>query len=95
MSEAERKQTDVHKREHPHLNFFNYDTQLAVNSDWCPISTVNCPSEFRRPDIILDINTNEQYNFIKSLYESLYPDNNEFDIIEIVNWYDNEYKRTS
>lgn len=82
---------DSFKREHPHLNFFNYETGLAVNSDWCPISTVQCPINFRRPDLILDVNTKEQYIFMKELYEALYPSNPEFSIMDIISWYDHEY----
>jgi spore coat polysaccharide biosynthesis protein SpsF len=84
--------TDSFSREHVHLNFFNYETNKAVNSDWCPVNTIKCPIEFSRPDLILDVNTMEQYLFMKSLYENLYPINSQFNIIEIIDWYDNCYK---
>ena len=84
--------TDPFKREHVHLNFYDYETGETVDSNWCPISTIQCPQEFRRPDLILDVNTREQYEFMKLLYESLYPRNPDFTIIDIINWYDNEYK---
>ena len=83
--------TDSFKREHVHLNFFNYDTGKAVDSDWCPISTIQCPEDFRRPDLILDVNTLEQYIFMKDLYEALYPRSPEFSIMDIIAWYDHEY----
>jgi spore coat polysaccharide biosynthesis protein SpsF len=57
------------------------------------VSTVQCPERFRRPDLILDVNTQEQYLFLKSLYESLYPRNPNFVISDIIDWYDNEYQR--
>ena len=84
--------TDPFKREHVHLNFYNYETSRAVDSNWCPISTVQCPKEFRRPDLILDVNTKQQYEFMKQLYEALYPKNAHFTITDIISWYDNEYK---
>lgn len=85
--------TDPFKREHVHLNFYNYKTGKAVDSNWCPISTVQCPQEFRRPDLILDVNTREQYEFMKQLYEALYPYNPHFTITDIITWYDNEYSK--
>jgi spore coat polysaccharide biosynthesis protein SpsF len=84
---------DKEKREHLHLNFYNYSKQEAVNEAWCPISTVSCPEIFRRPDLILDVNTIEQYKFMNALYEYLYPKNSNFHITDIIWWYDNIYKK--
>jgi spore coat polysaccharide biosynthesis protein SpsF len=81
-----------YNREHVHTNFFNYDLGEPVKSDWCPVSTVKCPDDIKRPDLVLDVNTQEQYVFIKSLYESLYPKNPNFEITDIINWYENEYQ---
>lgn len=79
------------KREHVHLNFFNYTTQTEVDENWCPVSTIKCPSNFARPDLVLDVNTGEQFIFMSKLYEYLYPRNPSFGIEEIVEWYDNHY----
>ena len=38
--------------------------QKAVDNNWCPINTIECPIEFRRPDLVLDINTYEDYLYI-------------------------------
>ena len=83
---------DSEKREHLHLNFYNYETAKAVDLKWCPIHTIKCPVEYRRPDLILDVNTLEQYIFMKNLYEYLYPRNKDFSIVDIIDWYDNIYK---
>ena len=83
------KEKDKLKREHVHLNFYDYDTQIAANEDWCPISTVRCPQKFRRPDLILDVNTLKQYKFMKELYSDLYHKNPKFSIVDIIIWYDN------
>jgi len=91
LAEARERCTALPQREHVHLNFFDYKTQKAVDVSWCPISTVECPVEFRRPDLVLDINTQEQYEFIRQLYEALYPRNPNFHITDIISWYDNEY----
>jgi spore coat polysaccharide biosynthesis protein SpsF len=79
------------KREHVHLNFFDYATQKAVDENWCPISTVHCPSDFARPDIILDVNTQKQFEYMANLYKELYPSNPNFDIKDIIKWHDNHY----
>jgi spore coat polysaccharide biosynthesis protein SpsF len=58
---------------------------------WCPVNTIKCPDGFRRPDLILDVNTLQQYIFMRHLYEYLYPKNPEFHITDIIKWYDNVY----
>ena len=79
-------------REHVHLNFFNYSEQRIVDSRF-QVGTVECPESFRRPDLNLDVNTIEQYEFISELYEYLYPRNPEFHIIDIIRWYDDVYMK--
>ena len=86
------KNLSKENREHVHLNFFDYETGTPVDETWCPVNTINCPKEFSRPDLILDINTYEQYIYIKELYEYLYPRNPNFSILDIIDWHDNEYK---
>ena len=92
LAEARDRDINPAQREHVHLNFYNYSTSQPVDSNWCPISTVKCPQKFRRPDLILDVNTKEQYEFMKQLYDSLYPINSNFSITDIIDWYDNEYQ---
>lgn len=79
-------------REHPHLSFFNYDSQKSVDPDRFSVGTVPCPLEFARPDLVLDVNTLEEYEFMVELYAYLYPRNPEFHITDIINWYDNIYR---
>ena len=88
LEEAWEKEVDPIKREHVHLNFFDYATQGVVDEDWCPVSTIQCPLEFARPDIILDVNTLEQYKYMSMLYDNLYPKNPNFGIMEIIKWHD-------
>lgn len=92
LAEARERHTAPRQREHVHLNFFDYSTQKAVDENWCPISTVVCPAEFRRPDLVLDVNTQEQYEFMRQLYEDLYPGNPNFHITDIIRWYDEVYQ---
>ena len=92
LAEARERHTAPRQREHVHLNFFDYSTQKAVDENWCPISTVVCPAEFRRPDLVLDVNTQEQYEFMRQLYEDLYPANPNFHITDIIRWYDDVYQ---
>ena len=75
------------------MNFFDYATQKAVDENWCPISTVHCPSDFARPDIILDVNTQIQFEYMANLYKELYPSNPNFDIKDIIRWHDNHYEK--
>lgn len=92
LAEARARHHDPRQREHVHLNFYDYGTGQAVDSTWCPISTVKCPETFRRPDLILDVNTQEQYEFMRKLYQFLYPKNPSFHITDIIRWYDEVYQ---
>lgn len=94
LEEARIHNNDPRKREHVHLNFFDYATGRAVDAVWCPVSTIKCPKDFRRPDLILDVNTRDQYEFMRQLYEYLYPINPQFHITDIIRWYDNVYLNT-
>ncbi len=84
---------DPQQREHVHLSFFNYQTQEAVDPKRVPVATLPCPAEFRRPDLVLDVNTRAQYDFIRALYEALYPKKPNFHITDIIDWYDNTYRK--
>ena len=94
LDDAHERNTNEEKNEHIHLNFFDYKSQKAVDTEWCPISTIKCPEAFRRPKLILDVNTYDQYLFIKEIYEYLYPKNPNFGILEIINWCDNVDKKS-
>ena len=48
-------------KEHVHRNFFDYSTQTPVDTSWCPIASPKAPTELRRPDVILDVNTMDDY----------------------------------
>ena len=81
---------DAELREHVHLNFFNYTQQKQVDERYS-VGTIQCPKIFRRPEIILDVNTQEQYEFIKQIYDYFYNSNPYFHITDILNWYDQIY----
>lgn len=92
LEEVWRARGDAELSEHPHLNFFNYAKQEQVNSRY-PAGAPKCPPDIARPDLVLDVNTQKQYDFIKALYEYLYPRNPEFTIRDTIAWYDNVYKK--
>ncbi len=79
---------DPELREHPHRNFYDYEGGRAVYSERFPVGTVECPAELRRPDLVLDVNTQEQYAFMRRLYEALYPANPQFGLADVIAWVD-------
>ena len=85
--------TDPEKREHVQLSYFDYTSQKSMDRRF-RVGTVPCPKNFRRPELILDVNTQEEYEFIKQLYEYLYPNIPEFHITDIIRWYDEVYMKT-
>jgi spore coat polysaccharide biosynthesis protein SpsF len=94
LAEVRARHNDLRLREHVHLNFYDYSSQLPVNSAWCPVKTIKCPKSFRRPDLILDVNTQEQYEFMRQLYEYLYPRNPQFHITDTIRWFDDVYMKS-
>ncbi len=78
--------SDPLHREHPHRFFYE-------NPERFRIGTMECPQEYRRPDIVLDVNTLPQYQFMARLYEALYPVNPEFGIMDIVAWCDSTTRK--
>lgn len=93
LEEIWRTADDPNKREHLHLSFFDYKTQAPANPSKFRIGTVQCPAEFRRPKLVLDVNTREDYDFMAQLYDYLYPRNPQFHITEIISWYDDVYQK--
>lgn len=94
LEEAQDRDPDARQREHVHLNFFDYGQARPVDAAWCPISTLRCPAEFRRPDLVLDVNTMEQYLYMRALYEHLYPRNPNFSIVDTIRWHDEVWTPT-
>ncbi len=72
--------TDPHCREHPHENFYR-------NKDRFNLGTVPCPGELACPDIVLDINTREEYDFISKLFTDLQKPGELIHIMDIIPWY--------
>ena len=93
LEEVRNSQNCSRLREHVHLNFYDYQSQIPFNPLWCPISTIQCPESFSRPSLVLDVNTIEQYNFMSELYNYLYPRNPHFHISDIIMWYDHIYTK--
>ena len=81
---------DPRLREHPHLNFFDYAEQRVVDPR-LPVGTIECPQAFRRPELVLDVNTSSEYEFMRELYEYLYPRNPRFHVTDVIRWYDEVY----
>ena len=80
-------------QEHIHLNFFDYKKNKPINKKWCDVRTIKCSKKFNRSEIRLDVNTIKDYNFIKNIYENLYPKNPKFHIIDIIDYLDEKNKK--
>ena len=87
-----KKKLSLKLKEHIHLNFFDYKKNCSIDEKWCKVRTINCYKKISRPDICLDVNTLNDYNFINKIYSSLYKYNNQFTIKDIIKFLDNEKK---
>ena len=81
-------ETCSEKREHVALNYYDYINDAIPNRSSFKVGTIQCPKEFSRPDIILDVNTKNDYLMIKYLYENIYPINPNFKFQDIIEHYD-------
>jgi len=88
LQESVARSSSDTEKEHVHRNFFDYSTQTPVDSSWCPIASPKAPAELRRPDIILDVNTMDDYTKIKRIYDNLYPKNPNFTTGDVINLLD-------
>ena len=88
LQESVLKSNSETVKEHVHRNFFDYSTQTPVDAYWCPISSPKAPAELQRPDIILDVNTMDDYTKIKRIYDHLYPQNPNFTTVDVINFID-------
>lgn len=93
LDDAQGKTPSEEQREHVHLNFYDYATGRPVDDVWCPVSTIPCPIEFRRPDLVLDVNTLTQYEYMKELYNDIYPNKPNFHITDVIRWHDRKYSK--
>ena len=82
---------DPHKREHVALNFYDYIKDKIPNGSSFSVGTITCRQEYSRPDIVLDVNNEEDYQMMKGLYEYIYPVKPNFTFTDIIDWYDNHY----
>ncbi|MDP2652771.1 MAG: glycosyltransferase family protein [Candidatus Omnitrophota bacterium] len=71
---------DPRGREHVHENFYGHPDRFRLG-------TVPCPEEFAFPDIVLDINTKEEYDFIAKLFNDLSGEDRLITIFDIIPWY--------
>jgi len=81
-----REARDPRNREHVHSYFYEHPEIFKIG-------TVSCPKDFRRPELVLDVNTREQYDFMARIYDYLYPKKPNFHITDIIWWYDNLYSK--
>lgn len=69
-------------REHPHSYIYENRAEFKFG-------TIPCPPEFVRPELKLDVNTEEEYLFLKAIYDYWYGQKKDFHITDILWWYDN------
>ena len=75
-----------YQREHLHLNFFNYVESKVVFPGKFPVKTPKCPTEFARPDVVLDINGLEDLRYFRTMFRDL--GTNQPRIEQIIPWHD-------
>ena len=88
LKKACENNTQPDQREHVALNFYDYVNDRVPEGSDFTVGTVKCPENISRPDIVLDINTQEDYQFLRSIYTDIYPENPDFTIHDVIEWFD-------
>lgn len=73
--------TDPEWREHPHKGIY-------ANPGLFRIGAPELAPHYRRPDLVLHINTHEQYSLMARLYDDLFREGRFFGIEEVIGWWD-------
>tara|TARA_B100000941_G_C28378890_1_gene486228 strand:- start:157 stop:879 length:723 start_codon:yes stop_codon:yes gene_type:complete len=86
------KKLNKSQKEHPHTNFFDYNKNKPINEKWCKVRTFKCPKKIKRPDIKLDVNTLNEYNYMANIYKNLYHKDAKFNISKTIDFLDKNEK---
>ena len=86
LEEVYASKTSSQLQEHLHLNFINYENQVETKPGTFPVRTVRCPEHFARPDIILDINTDLDFEYFQTMFRDL--GTTKPHIQDIIPWHD-------
>lgn len=73
------------KKEHPHLCFFDYKKDKAVDAINFPVGTIRAAKNINFPMIRLDINTKKDFLYISKIIESLEKQKKTVNIKNIIN----------
>ena len=77
LKEMDSKAQAAEYREHVHRYFY----------DHLNVGTIMCPVEYAYPTLRLDVNTQDDLNYIRRLYTDLGISNKIFDIMDIIEWH--------
>lgn len=86
LTRLQKETSHPRNREHPH-------TYIHDNPDKFKVGSCKCPEEFSRPDIVLDINTPEDYLFMNALLTETMDCPQPLHIIDIIKWYNRNAHR--
>ena len=74
------------QREHLSFNFFDFYENKIIEPERYRVGTISCPEEFSGSDLVLHVDTEQDYRYMYDLYSYLYPRNNKFSITDIIDW---------
>ena len=87
LNKIQKAKTSAEQKEHIHLNFYDYKNQKAVKTT-IPVMAPEPNPLFRRPEYVLDINTIDQYLFIRNIFKNVCLDKKNYNTLDIINFLD-------
>jgi len=80
------------EKEHIALNYFDYVNNKKNKKFNFKIGTIKCPKKISRPNLLLNIDTKENYLFINKIYNHFKKKNFHISIKDIIKWHDQNNK---
>jgi spore coat polysaccharide biosynthesis protein SpsF len=84
LKQAAKLDPSPEQLEHVHLNFYDYKTKKICDNKKFPVAAPPVEELLAHPEIVLDVNTLNDYVTMNALFCSLYKASSTFDIYDVV-----------
>ena len=81
LFEAESRVTDSALREHVSIHIYQHHEQYRI-------CNLEAPTEFHRPDLYLEVDTQEDFEVVSAIYEHFYSRNPAFSLAQVIDFMD-------
>ena len=87
------EENDLEKREHIALNYYDYINDKLPSNSKFSVGTFSCPKKYSRPDIKLDVDTEDDFQRMSKMYTSLIKKSLKFTFSDVIEWFDSQQSK--